>query len=63
MESSRRAAGPVDATRTTPMARLEEEATAEQLIEALVLTLIEAGVITRADYIRALARLLGRRDS
>jgi hypothetical protein len=52
-----------EAMRTTPMARLEDQATPEQLVEALVLTLIEAGVITRADYIRVLGRLLGRRDA
>lgn len=48
---------------TAPLHRLEEEATIEQRFEALLLALIERGVITRADYAAALKRLVsGRRD-
>ena len=47
--------------RTMPVHRLEQEATIEQRHEALLLTLIEKGVITRAEYGDALKRLLGRR--
>jgi hypothetical protein len=39
---------------------VEDEATVEQRVEALVLTLIDAGVIARTDYLDALRRLLGR---
>lgn len=46
---------------TSPLHRLEQDATPEQRHEALVLALIEAGLITRADYVEALRRLLGRR--
>jgi len=45
---------------TAPVHRLEDDATIEQRHEALLLALIEAGVITRADYAAALRRLLGR---
>ncbi|MDH5493263.1 MAG: hypothetical protein OEY14_15020 [Myxococcales bacterium] len=44
---------------THPMHRLEQSATLEQRHEALLLALIEAGALTRADYIDALRRLLG----
>ena len=46
---------------TAPLHRLEEEATIEQRHEALLLALIERGVLTRADYFEALKRLLSRR--
>ncbi len=45
---------------TAPLYRMEHEATIEQRHEALLLALVEAGVITRADYLAALQRLLGR---
>jgi hypothetical protein len=47
--------------RTLPVHRLEQEATMEQRHEALLLALIEKGVLTRAEYGDALKRLLGRR--
>lgn len=48
---------------TSPVYRLEEEATIEQRHEALLLALIERGLLTRADYTEALKRLLsGRRE-
>lgn len=47
---------------TAPAHRMSEEATPEQRHEALLLALIEAGALTRADYIAALRRLLGPRD-
>ncbi|MEM9188205.1 MAG: hypothetical protein AAGF12_03470 [Myxococcota bacterium] len=48
----------------SPTYRLGEEATIEQRHEALLLALVEAGVLTRADYLAALKRLAGRsRDS
>lgn len=47
--------------RTLPVHRLEQEATIEQRHEALLLALIEKGVLTRAEYGDALKRLLGRR--
>lgn len=48
---------------THPLHRLEEEATIEQRHEALLLALIERGLLTRADYMEALKRLLpGRRE-
>lgn len=47
--------------RTMPVHRLEQEATIEQRHEALLLALIEKGVLTRAEYGDALKRLLGRR--
>ncbi len=46
---------------TDPMHRLETEATIEQRHEALLLTLVEAGVLERADYVAALRRLKGRK--
>jgi hypothetical protein len=46
---------------TAPMHRLEHEAPMEQRHEALLLTLIDAGVLTRSDYIAALRRLKGRK--
>lgn len=48
-------------TSTTPLHRIEHDAPLEQRFEALLLALIEAGVVTRADYIEALQRLM-RRD-
>ena len=45
---------------TAPLIRMEAQATAEQRIEALLLALIERGVLTRADYLDALKRLLDR---
>jgi type IV pilus assembly protein PilB len=47
-------------TGTSPLHRLENDATIEQRQEALLLALIEAGVITRADYLSALRRLMGK---
>lgn len=62
-----RAELPADATRrleggeqTQPLHRLEDGATAEQRHEALLLSLIDAGVVTRAQYLDALRRLLGK---
>ncbi|MCB9613514.1 MAG: hypothetical protein H6721_24185 [Sandaracinus sp.] len=49
-----------DAIQTMPVHRVEDEATVEQRVEALILTLIDAGVIARTDYLEALRRLLGR---
>ena len=66
-ESTRRVAGQdgrapePEAPGTLPVHRLEQEATIEQRHEALLLALIEKGVITRAEYGDALKRLLGRR--
>jgi hypothetical protein len=48
---------------TQPVHLLEQEATAAQRHEALLLALIDRGVLTRADYASALKRLLGRGDS
>ncbi len=45
---------------TAPVYRLEQGATIEQRHEALLLALIEAGVMTRSDYVAALQRLLGK---
>lgn len=45
---------------TSPLHRLIEEATPEQRTEALVLALVDRGVITRGDYEEALRRLLRR---
>lgn len=45
---------------TAPLIRMEAQATAEQRVEALLLALIERGVLTRADYLDALRRLLER---
>jgi hypothetical protein len=47
---------------TQPHHRLEEEASPEQRHEALLLALIDRGALTRADYVAALQRLLGRTD-
>lgn len=43
---------------TAPLIRMEAQATAEQRVEALLLALIERGVLTRAEYLDALRRLL-----
>lgn len=52
-----------DSTKQTgPVRRLEEEATIEQRFEALLLALVDAGVVTRADYLESLKRLLGRKS-
>jgi hypothetical protein len=45
---------------TAPLIRMEAQATNEQRVEALLLALIERGVLTRADYLDALRRLLSR---
>lgn len=45
---------------TSPVHRIEQEATIEQRHEALVLALVEAGVITRSDYTSVLRRMLRR---
>ncbi len=47
---------------TAPLHRLEDEATIEQRIEAMLLALIDKGLLTRAEYFESLRRLLGRRD-
>lgn len=47
---------------TQPVHLLEQEATPEQRHEALVLALIDRCVLTRADYVAALQRILGRTD-
>ena len=49
-------------TDTSPLHRLEEEATMKQRHEALLLALIDRGALTRADYTEALRRLLSGRD-
>jgi hypothetical protein len=49
-------------SQTSPLHRLEQDATAEQRHEALLLALIEAGALTRSDYLAALKRLMGRRE-
>lgn len=62
-ESTQRVAGShaaIDPT-TAPIHRLEDEATIEQRIEALLLALIDKGVLTRAEYFESLRRLLGRK--
>lgn len=51
-----------DPVGTAPMHRLEQEATIEQRHEALLLALVDAGTLTRSDYIAALKRLEGRRE-
>jgi type IV pilus assembly protein PilB len=52
-----------DSTKQTgPVRRLEDEATIEQRFEALLLALVDAGVLTRADYLSSLKRLLGRKS-
>jgi hypothetical protein len=48
---------------TSPLHRIEQEATMEQRHEALLLALIERGALTRADYVDALKRLLSNRRS
>lgn len=48
-------------SRTSPSHRIEDDATVEQRLEALVLALIESGAISRAQYVDALRRLLHRR--
>lgn len=45
---------------TSPFHRLAEEASPEQRVEALVLALVDRGVLTRGDYEEALRRLLRR---
>lgn len=50
----------VDAVATAPLHRLEDDATVDQRLEALLLTLVDAGVIARTDYLDALRRLMGR---
>lgn len=47
---------------TEPVHRIESEASIEQRHEALLLALIDRGVLTRADYVGALQRILGRAD-
>ncbi len=46
---------------TSPMHRLEHDAPIEQRHEALLLALVDAGVLTRSDYLAALRRLKGRK--
>lgn len=46
---------------TSPLHRLGTDATVEQRLEALLLALVEAGVLTRSDYLAALKRLMGKR--
>ena len=60
-EITRKVAGPIPSKDTAPLHRLEQGATIEQRHEALLLALIERGVLTRADYIEALKRLLSGR--
>lgn len=45
---------------TAPLHRLEQRATIEQRHEALLLALIEKGLLTRSDYVESLSRLLSR---
>ena len=52
--------GDLTSGRTSPAHRIDLEATLEQRVEALVLSLIEAGVITHAEYIAALKRLIDK---
>jgi type IV pilus assembly protein PilB len=62
-ETTRRTDAALGAERTATAARIAAagaEATADQRHEALLLALIEAGVLTRADYLAALRRLRGR---
>lgn len=56
-----RAAEPSRPSSTSPLHRLEEDATIEQRHEALLLALVEAGALTRSDYLAALKRLMGKR--
>lgn len=58
-ESTKKFAEPT-ASGTSPLHRLVEEATPEQRVEALVLALVERGVLSRTDYEEALRRLLRR---
>jgi hypothetical protein len=61
-ETTRRmdaATAPPRTVGTTPAHRIAEEATPEQRHEALLLALIEAGVLSRADYLAVLRRLTG----
>ncbi len=66
-ENTRRLLTPlseIPSTDTAPLHRLAARATAEQRHEALLLALIEKGVLTRAEYMTALERLLsGPRES
>lgn len=66
-ENTRRLLTPlseIPSTDTAPLHRLQARATAEQRHEALLLALIEKGVLTQADYMTALERLLSdRRES
>jgi len=60
-ENTRRLLAPLSelpSTDTAPIHRLERRATIEQRHEALLLALIEKGVLTRSDYTEALERLL-----
>lgn len=50
-----------ESSATNPSFRVAESASAEQRVEALVLALVERGVITHADYGDALDRLLKSR--
>lgn len=62
-ESTQRVPGShaaIDPT-TAPIHRLQDEATIEQRIEALLLALIDKGVLTRAEYFESLKRLLRRK--
>ncbi len=64
-ETTRRTDVALGAERTATAARVATtgaEATPDQRHEALLLALIEAGVLTRADYLAALRRLRGRSD-
>lgn len=63
-EVTRQIASPSESDKrlgTAPTHRLAEDATIEQRHEALLLTLVEAGILTRADYLAALKRLMGKR--
>ncbi|MEQ8458476.1 MAG: hypothetical protein RLO52_41110 [Sandaracinaceae bacterium] len=63
-ENTRRLVAPMEdlpSTDTAPLHRLERRATVEQRLEALLLALIEKGVLTRADYSAALERLMSDR--
>ena len=70
-EITRRVRAPTDdeegdalvGTDTAQLHRLERSATMEQRHEALLLALIEKGVLTRADYAEALERLVSGRRS
>jgi len=64
-ETTRRTDAVLGAERTATAARVAAgaETTADQRHEALLLALIDAGVVTRADYLAALRRLRGRGDT